>query len=44
MSVVVESTADAHAARDLERVDKPINGVSPDLIEKKLKPNLEPLN
>ena len=39
-----ESTTDAPAAHDSEKVDKPINGVLPDLIEERIKANLELLN
>ena len=36
MSVSAENTADAPAARNLERVEETVNGVSPDLIEEKI--------
>ena len=39
-----ENTADAPAARDLERMFKPINGIFPELMEERIKVNLEPLN
>ena len=44
VSVNAKNTTDAPAARDLEKVDVCIKGVSPDLIEERIKANLEPLN
>ena len=36
--------ASAPVARDLEKVDEPITGVSTNLIEERIRSNLEPLN
>ena len=44
MSVSAENTADAPATRNLERAEETVNGVSPDLIEEKIKANIESLN
>ena len=44
MTVNAESTADGPVARDAERAEDFINGVSPDSIEEKIKANLESLS
>ena len=44
MPVNAENTADALEARDWERTGETISGTSADLIEERIKANLEPLN
>ena len=44
MFVNAEVSTDTPVSRDSEKADEPIFGVSPDLIEEKIKAVLEPLN
>ena len=44
MSVHTENTTDTSKTHDAKRIDRTINGFSPQLIEKRMRANLEPYN